>query len=535
MRWLLAVCTTLALGAGVSAQLPDVYEPSRGFKLDEDAPSDRSFEALASTSDVWELRRFEFNMKDQLKFRINGSKVVFGHSDGVVMWAVVFADRGGKISTPYGGDGESISHVWLRFHPSRLGGLFPPRDFKGRQGDPEFLYKAHRVHRYKSEGRWESNGEFQVPPVDEMIIDIDTIEGSRRFFAVDFTAERVEYKTPFVSKAVPQLPELARGEARSVIQADAEIVEESFVPVTLTSGWDERKSHILKASTRVRGGEETAACLFNLVSPLGPGIEFRFEDETTTTYPHKSTLNAHFTGTKSIMGELLAAGPGARRSLTEHGVGYILLTSLKDRLHISGFDDCLDSVASSWALILDLRFLSDADEELARQLAGRFLVEGEHVYGQQLQRANAPFATGEPVDITFEARGPWTYEAPIHVLIGRRLSAGAENLALMLSSLPNVKTWGSPTSGTDLPGDWRPLPAGFELRAASKITLDLEGRTLRGFGLDPDEISPKEEKAFTSESDPVAYEVLDYVHRNAPPQRTPGRRDLAKEDTEGAE
>src|SRR5262245_33208717 len=76
-------------------------------------------------NDVWQLSGFVFDVKDQIRIEVKSARVVFGRHETNALWAAIFPDEPGDLVKASTGQGEHITSLWLRFHPARVGELFP--------------------------------------------------------------------------------------------------------------------------------------------------------------------------------------------------------------------------------------------------------------------------------------------------------------------------------------------------------------------------------------------------------------------------
>ena len=154
------------------------------------------YEWDSRADDAWELERFEFACGDDFRIELGRSSVVFGHHDTNVLWAAVLPRELGKIVRASDGEGERVSSIWLRFPPQRVGEFFPAADVLG-PGDSSKVFEALRIATHKLRSSWHSQGRPAVPELSCVIVDMDTREGPRRFFAADTDQQSVEYFDDF--------------------------------------------------------------------------------------------------------------------------------------------------------------------------------------------------------------------------------------------------------------------------------------------------------------------------------------------------
>ena len=189
-------------------------------------------------TDVWALSGFQYAFDKKLKLKLGKSTVVFGRSDSNVMWAVVLPEKPAKLTSSMGGKGEKVEHVLLRFHPGRVGELFPSKTVRG-QGAPEqrlaaFRVVAHKLRNFHAQRfRQAEDGEPRkvpfpgyrptVPPYAELILDMDTDAGTRRVFTVDDDAKEIRLRGNLLTRGLEAPPEIDRRVAMQAFERGVEM------------------------------------------------------------------------------------------------------------------------------------------------------------------------------------------------------------------------------------------------------------------------------------------------------------------------
>jgi hypothetical protein len=143
----------LILGVSTSALGTDLTLRYRATLDYSDSP--RGYEWTCGPQDVWRLSEFRYALVDVYHIMLGGAQVVFGCHEANVVWATVFPDQPGEILAATLGKGERVTSIWLRFHPTRLGELFPERTVAG-QGDPSMLPQARRLAAHKIGSCWQA-------------------------------------------------------------------------------------------------------------------------------------------------------------------------------------------------------------------------------------------------------------------------------------------------------------------------------------------------------------------------------------------
>lgn len=206
-------------------------------------------------------------------------------------------------------------------------------------------------------------------------------------------------------------------------------------------------------------------------------------------------------------------GSAAATARTADGIGYLRIDRIDrlDRLQFDGVIEALRQLRDCRGLVLDLRLLRAADEELARLLAAWF-VRGRRVYAAQLVR-QAALADGFEPRLERSLRGnapPDRFDGPVAVLTGPAVMAGGEALLLMLRQASQVRLCGEASAGSC--GNPKPhlLAPGLSVLLPSWRALRPDGTCFEGEGIVPDLAVPTTAADFTA-GDPVLQRALQWL------------------------
>ena len=157
------------------------------------------------------------------------------------------------------------------------------------------------------------------------------------------------------------------------------------------------------------------------------------------THDQKRTVTADFPGhaPRDYLPDRLA-----RRTVDAHphvpqvsarwlpdGIGYVAVNDLVDEGMVGQFDAALAKLRHSRALILDLRDIpGGGSTEVAEPMLGRF--SRQELAYQQVVPLDAP-----PYLKRVKARGDWSYDAPLVVLVSHWTASMAEGMAIGLDGM----------------------------------------------------------------------------------------------------
>ena len=199
-----ALFVALCCGQAAAAQPTDF---SRRYPATLDYVQEPlGYEWTCTVQDIWRLKEFRFAQGDEFAIKLGPSQVVFGCHGSNVLWAVVIPDQPGKILKAKAGKGEQITSIWMRFHPARVGALFPAATILG-PGDAAARSPALRVATHKMTGCWHSGGLPMIPQRNAINIDMETPE-CRRFYALDTGSGEIHYWDAFRTRTVPPIKSL---------------------------------------------------------------------------------------------------------------------------------------------------------------------------------------------------------------------------------------------------------------------------------------------------------------------------------------
>lgn len=118
-------------------------------------------------------------------------------------------------------------------------------------------------------------------------------------------------------------------------------------------------------------------------------------------------------------------------------IGYVRLNDLGHDASVSAFDAALDALRGARALVLDLRNTpGGGNTSIAEPILGRFITD---TAGYQ----RVVPAIGTPWLRTVAPRGPWTWTAPVAVLVGRWTGSMGEGMAIAFDGMrPNGRPRG---------------------------------------------------------------------------------------------
>ncbi|MBU0617949.1 MAG: hypothetical protein KKI02_09550 [Planctomycetes bacterium] len=523
----LAVIVLLGL-AGAGCGFGQGFDLGKRYpaKLDS-SPARVGYAWSCDPDDVWSLSSFSYELGDQLKVELGPATVVFGRHDTSVLWAAVLPDQPGKLTAAAtGGGADTVAHIWLRFHPSRAGELFLPATVMG-SGEPGKRRQAKRICAWKIHGSWQNGGLPMVPDKNALTIDLDTVKRTRRFFAIDTAAGKADYYSDFERRAVPASKEIDRDTALEIFDGAWEAFDREYAMFTIKPkvDWKALREKYRPQAERAKTAYEAGAIVSEMLEHLVDLHAWvRVGSEMIPGYSRPRPLNANWQALGKMIDGFADLPQGLAWGRTSDDIGYVNIYRLGSGGLPRAFDEVLEKLADTWALIIDLRFNGGGDELLARDVAGRFLDE-KCVYSLNQYRSGPKHTDlGERYERVCQPHGSWRYESPVVVLIGQKTISSAESFALMLAQVPRVTTMGDRTAGSSANPRELPLPQKIAVSLPRWLDMRPDGKPIDGIGVEPKIPIDAAPEAFTETSDPVLEAALKHLRKIPPDERQPGNR-----------
>ncbi len=127
--------------------------------------------------------------------------------------------------------------------------------------------------------------------------------------------------------------------------------------------------------------------------------------------------------------------------IQQGGTGYIRIDDLGSDTTVAEFDAALERLKGTTGLILDLRAIpSGGDTSVAEPIMGR-LIEHRMAYQKGTPAHGASWTR------SVSPKGPWTYKAPIVVLVGRWTGSMGEGVAIGLDGMGRATVVGTRMAG----------------------------------------------------------------------------------------
>ncbi|HEX5010388.1 MAG TPA: S41 family peptidase [Planctomycetota bacterium] len=384
-----------------------------------------------------------------------------------------------------------------------------------------------RAFNGKINGAWQANNQPVIPWEQSIVLDMETVEGHRRFFMADTKKHEVKYEDAFASRAlapvVPADAETGRAALEEVWKAFD--TEYPLFPLRPEVDWTALHDAAAARMAGVTCSYEIGAVLDDMIVPLRDLHAYvKVGDEFLPGYHRERSQNASWKGSAAVIGGLEETKHGLTWGRTKDDIGYVNIYELNDGAGPPAYDAALDKLGDCWALVIDLRFNGGGDELLGRQYAGRVLAEPAVYSVNQYRNGPAHDAYGPKLERACEPRGPWRWESPVIVLQGQRTMSSAESLLLMFAQAPQVTTLGDRSAGSS--ANPRRLDVAGRISVNLPRWLDMlpDGTPLDEKGVPPDVPVAADAKSMTDTADGVLQAALERLRKLPRGERKPGHR-----------
>ena len=403
--------------------------------------------------DIFRLPSFRLEVGKTLRVETGSADLGIGHCVDGAVWAVVIPREGGELTGSATNRAETISHVWLRFHPKEITRLFPPETVLANGGS-NLVWQMRAIADSKMTSSWQAGGRAIIPGPNDMTVDVDTKAGPRRFFVVDTGAGTANYVAAFEKRAVRQPPNLTTHLAAEVFDKLWGAFDEKYAMFVLRPevDWVKLREQYRPLALQSKSAYEFAGVCADLLRPLRDlHVWLTAGSSSVPVYNRPRTANANPQGAKTILRRLARDG-GEKRgfawAITTNNIGYIAIYGWGDAEIPAECDEALEKMRDTRGLILDVRLNGGGAEPAAAKVAGRFL-EKKFVYAYSQFRNGAGHTNlTEKYERKAAPRGPWRYNRPVLLLIGQKCMSSNESFIGMMTGDPEATTMGDHTCGS---------------------------------------------------------------------------------------
>ena len=215
----------------------------------------------------------------------------------------------------------------------------------------------------------------------------------------------------------------------------------------------------------------------NLISSMDYGRYWALHEAYPQNY--SDTLERRYLGT-----DYRIAGGMSYRILDDN-IGYIRYASFASPVGEGNMDDCFSYLALCRGLIIDVRNNGGGELTTAERLAARFVQEKTLVSYMQHKTGTGHSDFSQLEARYLEPSSNLRWHKGVCVLTNRSVFSAANDFAVMMHALPNVKLVGDHTGGGSGMPMSSSLPNGWSVRYSACPIYD-KNKQQTEFGIDPD-------------------------------------------------
>ncbi len=215
----------------------------------------------------------------------------------------------------------------------------------------------------------------------------------------------------------------------------------------------------------------------NLISSMDYGRYWAWHEAYPQNY--SDTLERRYLGT-----DYRIAGGMSYRILDDN-IGYIRYASFASPVGEGNLDDCFSYLALCRGLIIDVRNNGGGELTTAERLAARFVQEKTLVSYMQHKTGTGHSDFSQLEARYLEPSSKLRWHKGVCVLTNRSVFSAANDFAVMMHALPNVKLVGDHTGGGSGMPMSSSLPNGWSVRYSACPIYD-KNKQQTEFGIDPD-------------------------------------------------
>jgi len=468
-------------------------------------------------ADIFRVSRFGLVLGKELRVEAGPADLGLGHSADGAVWAVLIPRESGSLTSHATAQKEAIAHVWLRFHPKQVSRLFPPETVSA-DGARSLAAQMRAIANAKFTSSWHAGPNAMIPEPKEMTVDVDTRGGLRRFFVVDTEAQTAKYVAAFEKRYVKPPPPITPALAEEAFDKLWQAFDRDYAMFTLRPevDWTALRNQYRPKALASKSTPEFAAVCADLLRPLRDlHVWLTMAGANVPVFNRPRSANSNPSAHPAILGNLSKEGGAVQWAITADQIGFLAIYDWSDPDIPARCDELLEQMHQTRGLIVDVRLNGGGSEDLAGEVAGRFLHE-EFVYAYS-QFRNGPKHTDltERHERRVAPRGPWRYDRPMVLLIGQKCMSSNESFVAMMSGATNVTIMGDHTCGSSGNPKIVNLPLDMTVSVPRWIDYLPDGTPLDERGFQPQVPFQPAPDAFDGPRDDLLTAALDRL-RKAP-------------------
>lgn len=283
--------------------------------------------------------------------------------------------------------------------------------------------------------------------------------------------------------------------------------------------WNQFQQRYRPRALTSRSTNEFAEVCSEMLRPLRDlHIWVTVAGENVPVFNRPRTANANPGAHASILGQLHEAGQ-VQWAVTPDNIGFLAIYGWSDQ-HIPALcHQVLEQMRNTRGLIVDVRLNGGGSEDLAAEVAGRFL-EKEFVYAFSQFRNGPSHSNLTPkIQRRVSPGGPWRYNRPVILLIGQKCMSSNESFIAMMSGAQQVTVMGDHTCGSSGNPVVIHLPLDMTVSVPRWIDYLPDGAPLDERGFQPQIVFEPSPEAFEGSRDDLLTAALARLRKVPSPEQ----------------
>lgn len=277
--------------------------------------------------------------------------------------------------------------------------------------------------------------------------------------------------------------------------------------------WAKLRDQYRPQALQCKTAAEFADLCAELLKPLRDlHVWLTLAGEHVPVFNRPRSANSNPSAHQAILWELEPMD-GVEWAVTPDKIGFLAIYNWNSRSIPEQCDRVLEKMRGTRGLILDVRLNGGGSEDLAREVAGRFLAK-PFVYAYS-QFRNGPSHTNltAKYERRVGPRGPWRYHRPVVVLIGQKCMSSNESFIAMMSGDPDAVIMGDHTCGSSGNPEIIHLPFDMTVSVPRWIDYLPDGTPLDERGFQPQIPFKAEADSFKEDHDDLLSAALDRLRQ----------------------
>jgi len=283
--------------------------------------------------------------------------------------------------------------------------------------------------------------------------------------------------------------------------------------------WNKLRDEFRPKALASQSSQEFANVCAEMLKPLRDlHLWLTLNGRGVPVFNRPRSSNANPAAYRAMLGNLKQEGRVAW-AVTEDKIGFLVIYGWNNERIPAQCNQVLNNMRNTRGLIVDVRLNGGGSEDLAMDVAGRFL-KTRFVYAYS-QFRNGPKHTDltAKFERTVVPRGPWRYDRPVVLLIGQKCMSSNESFVAMMSGDPDADIMGDHTFGSSGNPEIIKLPLNMTVSVPRWTDYLPDGTPLDERGFQPQVKFEPEPGAFEGNRDDLLTAALERLRKEPLPEQ----------------